>query len=202
MSMQQLPEGPAPEPALQSGRAATAAGGGRRWVSPVLAAAVGALVLGAVATGWIHIPGFGSSTPNAPAIQTVAPASTNSLIKPVAAAEIDRAIATLAMSEQDRSRVRSAVSSGKTRLGWVTVSDAQAEDGDWVAVSGAGFRQDIRIAKKPLLVAVPYAPGTPVTVTGLVDGQGGGITLSVHLGGGIVNLKPLQRGESLEVPAE
>jgi hypothetical protein len=202
MSMQQLPEGPAPEPALEPGRAAPAAAGGRRWVSPVLAAVVGAVALGAVATGWIQIPGFGSSTPNAPAIQTVAPASTNSLIKPVAASEIDRAIATLAMSEQERGRVRSAVNSGKTRLGWVTVSDAQAEDGDWVAVSGAGFRQDIRIGKKPLLVAVPYAPGTPVTVTGLVDGQGGGITLSVHLGGGIVNLKPLQRGESLEVPAE
>ena len=117
-------------------------------------------------------------------------------------AEIDRAIATLAMSDQDRSRVRTAVTSGKARLGWVTVSDAQREDGDWVAVIGAGFRQDVRLSNRPLLVAVPYAPGTPVTVTGLVDGQGGGITLSVHLGGGIVNLKPLQRGESLEVPAE
>jgi hypothetical protein len=202
MSMQQLPEGPPPEPALQPARGQPAAGGGRSWISPLLAAAVGALALGAVATGWVHIPGFGSGTPSAPVIETVAPASTHKLFQPVAAAEIERAIATLAMSDQDRSRVRTAVNGGKARLGWVTVSDAMNEDGDWVAVTGAGFRQDVRLSKRPLLVAVPYAPGTPVTITGLVDGQGGGITLSVHLGGGIVNLKPLQRGESLEVPAE
>jgi hypothetical protein len=200
MSMQ-LPEGPRPQPMLEPGPE-RAAGAGPRWIAPIAAAALGVLVLGAVATGWVKIPGFGSGTPSSPAIETVAPGGTHKLFQPVAAAEIDRAIATLAMSEQDRGRVRQAVSSGKARLGWVTVSDAQAEDGDWVAVSGAGFRQDIRIAKNPLLVAVPYAPGTPVTITGLVDGMGGGITLSVHLGGGIVNLKPLQRGESLEVPAE
>ena len=136
MSMQHLPEGPAPEPALSDPNG-TGRRRGRWTLSPRF---------------WRPPSGRSHSArwrpagcifrvsvrpPSAPAIETIAPASAH--FSAGRGGRIDRAITTLAMNDQDRSRVRTAVDSGKARLGWVTVSDALREDGDWVAVSGAGF---------------------------------------------------------------
>jgi hypothetical protein len=103
------------------------------------------------------------------------------------------------MVDAEKAKVQAAVNSGKMKIGLVTVSDSDAEDGDWVSVMSGGFRQDVRLFKQPLTVAVPYLPGQPVRVTGLVDGDGGGITVAVHVGANVVALKPLRVGESVEV---
>jgi hypothetical protein len=106
----------------------------------------------------------------------------------------------LAVSEADRANIRAAVTAGTMRLAWITVSDYDAEDGDWVTISAGGFKQDVRLFNKPTSVAVPYVPGMPARVTGLIDGQCcHGITVGVHLAGNVSTL-PLRQGQSIEVP--
>jgi hypothetical protein len=123
-----------------------------------------------------------------------------SLMKPVAEADINQAISHLLMSASEKERVREAVSSNHLRLAWITVSDSVAEDGDWIRLEAAGFRQDIRLLNKPYEIAVPYVPGSMATVTGLVDGVDGDITVAVYVGSATVSLKPLTQGEVLQIP--
>jgi len=123
------------------------------------------------------------------------------MIRPVVAKDTERAIAALMMTEPQKAEVRTALSDGRLRLGWITVSDVQAEDGDWVRLAAGPFLQDVRLLHKPYTIAVPYMPGMPVTVTGLVDGGGGDITVAVYLGSSQISLKPLKKGEVLQIPS-
>ena len=128
-----------------------------------------------------------------------APHSTNnpSLMTPVTAADTDQAITQLLMTDAQKQQVREEVSRDRVRLAWITVSDNLTEDGDWIRLEAAGFRQDIRLLNRPYRVAVPYLPGGMASVTGLVDGIDGDITVSVDSGGATVSLKPLKQGETL-----
>jgi hypothetical protein len=105
------------------------------------------------------------------------------------------------MNSAEKERVSEEVSSGRLRLAWITLSDTLDEDGDWVRLAAAGFRQDVRLLNRPYLIAVPYLPGSPITVTGLIDGNGGNITVAVYIGAARVSLKPLAQGETLFIPA-
>jgi hypothetical protein len=124
-----------------------------------------------------------------------------SLLQPVAIADTERAINHLLMTAADKERAREEVANGKLRLAWITLSDNFDEDGDWVRLEAAGFRQDMRLLHSPYQVAVPYLPGSPITVTGLIDGGGGNITVTVYAGAARVSLKPLAQGETLYIPA-
>lgn len=124
----------------------------------------------------------------------------HSLMTPVPMAETDQAIAHLLMSDAQKDQVREEVSRDRLRLAWITVSDNLTEDGDWIRLDAAGFHQDIRLLKRPYQIAVPYIPGSTATVTGLVDGIDGGITVSVYTGGTLVSLKRLKQGEVLQIP--
>lgn len=124
-----------------------------------------------------------------------------SLLQPVAAVDKDSAINHLLMTAADKERAREEVSNGKLRLAWITLSDNFDEDGDWVRLEAAGFRQDVRLLHNPYRIAVPYLPGSPITVMGLIDGAGGNITVTVYVGAARVSLKPLARGETLYIPA-
>jgi hypothetical protein len=128
------------------------------------------------------------------------PSEQNSLMTPVAAAEAEQAIARLLMTEAQKQQVREDVSRGRLRLAWIRVSDNLTEDGDWIRIEAAGFRQDIRLLNQPYQIAVPYLPGSTAAVTGLVDGIDGDITVSVSTGGGLISLKPLKQGETLQIP--
>jgi hypothetical protein len=166
-------------------------------VARITAAVGGLLLLGAAVGGGLAITSNLPWSGGGPGAS--GPASLSSPIAPVPPAEIGRAIALLTMADAEKAKVQVAVNSGKLKIGFVTVSDSDAEDGDWVSVSSGGFRQDVRLFKQPLVVAVPYLQGQPIRVTGLVDGDGGGITVAVHVGTNVVVLKPLQVGESVEV---
>lgn len=167
----------------------------------------GLIVVGLAAlalVGYYVLSDSGGSRNNAPqniATDTSGPSSSSSSILPVPPAETGRAIALLVMADADKQKAQEAVKAGRLKIGFVTLSDSDAEDGDWVSVTAGGFRQDLRLFKNPLLVAVPYLPGQPVRVTGLVDGDGGGITVAVHVGASILKLRPLRVGESVEVVA-
>jgi hypothetical protein len=144
----------------------------------------------------------GLLAPSPASQQAVSTSSTGSaLFQPVAANEVDHAIAALIMSDADKAKARQAVQQGRMKLAWINVSDSEVEDGDWVRISAGGLAQDVRLFKNPLRVAVPYVPGSPVTVTGLIDGDGASITVAVHFGGSIFGLKPLRAGETVLVPS-
>jgi len=124
-----------------------------------------------------------------------------SLIRPVNPAESEQAIAQLMMSAPDKEKVRTALAEGKMRLGWVTLSDFEDEDGDWVRFMAGGLRQDVRLLHNAYTIAVPYVPGTPVSVMGLIDGGGGDITVAVYVNSARISLRPLKKGETLQIPS-
>ena len=81
------------------------------------------------------------------------------MFQPVAASEIDQAVAALIMPEPQKAQVRQALNKHTLKIAWVNLSDSEAEDGDWVSVSSGGFNQSVRLFKDPLRVAVPVRPG-------------------------------------------
>ena len=201
---------PALQPSLpQSSRpraAPAAAGGGSgaagfKGTSALLwiGGAAGLLAAALVSVGFFDTP----SAPNSIAsVDETRPVNRGtSLMRPVSAAESEQAINKLMMSGPDKQRVRAALAEGKLRLAWVTLSDIQAEDGDWVRFMAGGFRQDVRLLHKAYTIAVPYLPGMPVTVMGLVDGGGGDITVAVYVNSARVSLRPLKKGETLQIPS-
>jgi hypothetical protein len=156
-----------------------------------------ALLAAAVASVGLFPPkGTGS---NGPGVPPPAITAGQSMFTPVGPAGVDNAINLLMLPEAEKAKVRAEVERGNMRLALVIVLDNDAEDGDWVSISGAGLRQDVRLFHKPYTVAVPYLPGMPVTITGLKDGGGGDITVTVMVGAAKLSLKPLKEREVIEV---
>jgi hypothetical protein len=188
-----------PEPQLEPARISSEFGFGKSTIG-----AIALLVVGAIAVGLLPLPELAPAPQPLPAPiateQTVEhPNRGPSLIRPVLASEVQKAIDATQLSDSEKARLRVEVDLGKTRVGWVTVSDSIDEDGDWVTVSSGGFSQDIRLFHRPTTIAVPYTSGVPATVTGKIDGVGG-ITVAVHVGGSIFPLAPMQVGTSVQVP--
>lgn len=119
-------------------------------------------------------------------------------LSPSDPAAIDGAIQGLHLGAVEKTRIRTAVEAGALDVGLLIVWDYMDQDGDVVAVSSAGFIQNITIVNAPTPIVIPYDGPSAVTVTGLHDG-GGGITVAVASGGGPMQLRPLLVGESVEV---
>jgi hypothetical protein len=68
------------------------------------------------------------------------------------------------------------------RLAWVTLWDTDAEDGDVVRLDSAGYSRTVTLAKKPVTFAVPVPEDGIIKVTGIRDGEGGGITVGLASG--------------------
>lgn len=203
-SYQQTMPQPVPEP-LRELQAVTASPSS----SFLPMAGVGLLFAGAMAAGLVSYPWHGGADrggnlpPTQAAVETAGGGdfSPSRLFQVIAANEIDKAIAGLIMADTDRTRVRQAVMQKQINLAAISVSDSDVEDGDWVRITAGGFSQDVRLFKKPIQVVVPYVPGAPILLSGLVDGDGRSITVAVHSSGGQYALKPLQKGESIQVPS-
>lgn len=193
--LQPLPQG--------SGTGGTAGGLGTLFTSRGGIGIAAACLLAVAAWSSGILPGFGPASPTITPenLTKRTPTTSFSMIARVPAPEYEKAIALLTVSDADKANVRVGLASGKMRIGLVTVSDFDAEDGDWVSVVAAGFRQDVPLFKKPTTVAVPYVPGTGVAVTGLVDGGGGDITVAIHVGASVLPLRAIKKGESVEIPA-
>jgi hypothetical protein len=215
--MEQHP-GPAPIPLLQpepqpepmlAPMPARDDGAGRLSPAALFGLGTGGLFLiGVLAAGAISFslsrpdpagPSLATADRGAPA-QT-APAASNPMFQPVAAGETEQAIDALIMPAPQKDAVRQALRRNALRIAWINLSDSEAEDGDWVMVTAGAFSQNVRLFKNPLRVAVPYVPGAPVAVTGLIDGDGHGITVAVHSGASTFNLKSLVKGETIQVPS-
>jgi hypothetical protein len=194
-----VPE-PQPLPEPQRGHAESGFGLGK-----ITFGAIALLALGGIATGILPFPGsqperVPPTTPVAIEAQQPKPQLMPSLIRPVAAGEVEQAIGAILGTDADKTRLRGEIVSGRTRIGWLTVMDSDAEDGDWVTVSSAGVSQQVQLFHAPTTLAVPYAPGVPVSVTGMVDGDGRGITVAVRVGTNSFVLAPMRPGTSVQVP--
>src|SRR5262245_33145514 len=131
--------------------------------------------LGGIAVGLLPMSGFwqtrGSALPPSAIEQNAQQAVGPSLFRPVLATELQQAIDGMPISDRDKTRLGAEVASGRTRVGWLTVSDSHAEDGDQVTIFSGGVSQTVRLFHKPTTVAIPYATGVPAIVTGIVDGD-------------------------------
>jgi hypothetical protein len=70
----------------------------------------------------------------------------------------------------------------RTRLAWITLWDTDAEDGDVVRIESNGLSRTITLSKQPLTIAVPVPADSVVKVSGVRDGEGGGITVGFASG--------------------
>jgi hypothetical protein len=68
------------------------------------------------------------------------------------------------------------------RLAWVTLWDTDTEDGDVVRLDSEGYSRTVTLAKKPVTFAVPVPRDGIIKVTGIRDGEGGGITVGLASG--------------------
>jgi hypothetical protein len=69
-----------------------------------------------------------------------------------------------------------------TRLAWITLWDTDAEDGDVVRLDSAGYSRTVTLTKKAVVFAVPVPQDGVIKVTGVRDGEGGGITVGLASG--------------------
>jgi hypothetical protein len=97
--------------------------------------------------------------------------------------------------------IRTARAEGR-RITILTLWDNMDEDGDIVDVRiGAQF-WTVRLRTEPTALTVIYVPGETITLTGRVDGGGGGVTAGIGLNTGPLPLPPLAVGQSVTLPLE
>ncbi|MGC1550067.1 MAG: hypothetical protein WA777_16210 [Rhodanobacter sp.] len=71
----------------------------------------------------------------------------------------------------------------RVRLVWITLWDTDMEDGDVVRIDSQGYSRTIRLTKKGDTFAIPVPADGVIKVTGVSDGDGGGITVGLASGG-------------------
>lgn len=68
------------------------------------------------------------------------------------------------------------------RLAWITLWDTDAEDGDAVRIDSHGYSRTVVLTKQPITFAIPVPITGNVNITGIRDGEGGGITVGLASG--------------------
>jgi hypothetical protein len=82
----------------------------------------------------------------------------------------------------------------------LSVYDSDVEDGDVAEIRSGGFSQIVTLTKAPITLAVPVGPDNQISIAGLVDGGGGGVTVGLILPSGPFPLPPLSVGQSFRLP--
>ena len=72
--------------------------------------------------------------------------------------------------------------SSPLRLAWITLWDTDVQDGDVVRIDAQGYSRTVTLTKHGETFAVPVPANGIVTVTGIKDGDGGGITVGLASG--------------------
>jgi hypothetical protein len=67
-------------------------------------------------------------------------------------------------------------------LVWVSLWDTDAEDGDVVRIDSQGYSRTVLLKKTPMTFAIPVPADGIIKVTGIKDGEGGGITVGLASG--------------------
>jgi len=85
------------------------------------------------------------------------------------------------------------------RLTWITLWDTDTEDGDVVRIDTQGYSRTVVLKKEPTTFAVPVSQDDAITVTGIRDGDGGGITVGVASGASKAVFPIMSEGEVLSL---
>lgn len=83
------------------------------------------------------------------------------------------------------------------RLAWITLWDTDVEDGDVVRITSEGYSRTITLTKRGNTFAVPVPASGVITVTGIKDGDGGGITVGLSSGPAKAIFPIMSTGQSL-----
>jgi hypothetical protein len=121
------------------------------------------------------------------------------VIAPDDAVAIKSAIAAIDLPEPSRAEIERSVLANQRQMAWIVFIDSMDPDGDVVAVRASGLTQLVTLTKAWTPVAIPISRGSPIEVTGVKDGMGGGITVALATRNGPVTLRILNPGEKLEV---
>jgi hypothetical protein len=83
------------------------------------------------------------------------------------------------------------------RLAWITLWDTDVEDGDVVRIDSQGYSRTVALTKRGVTFAVPVPTDGTITVTGVNDGDGGGITVGLASGAAKAVFPIMSPGQSL-----
>lgn len=167
-----------------------------------------ALALGLLAAiGFGALGGSGSTEQPVPAaevanIQSAWTAATAAGIElpRVTPAQRSSAISAMALPSADRDKLTADVEANKVQLVWVTVWDTYSEDGDVVELSSDGVKSVVVLKNAHTVVALPMPQSGVVTVRGVKDGGGGGITVGIMSGSAPVRIPPMAPNQILGIP--
>jgi hypothetical protein len=136
-------------------------------------------------------------------------------LQPVAATEIDKAIDAMALTTDARHALQAdlggrapqdepapapgAAKPERPRLAWIRLWDSDVEDGDVVRIESAGYSRTVTLTKRGDTFAVPVSPHGIVTITGIRDGDGGGITVGVASGTSTALMPIMSTGQTLRI---
>jgi hypothetical protein len=121
-----------------------------------------------------------------PAAQPTAVAEPNKVGVPSVAAAPNAAAAPSATAQPQR-----------LRLAWITLWDTDVEDGDAVRIDSAGYSRTVTLAKQPVTFAVPVPASGVIQITGVRDGEGGGITVGLASGSARAVFPVMSVGQTL-----
>jgi hypothetical protein len=68
------------------------------------------------------------------------------------------------------------------RLAWISLWDTDVEDGDTVRIDSYCYSRTVVLKKQPVTFAIPVPESGVINVTGVSDGDGGGITVGLASG--------------------
>jgi hypothetical protein len=85
----------------------------------------------------------------------------------------------------------------RMQLVWVRLWDTDAEDGDVVRIESGGYTRTVRLTKRGDTFAVPVSTDGVIRVTGIKDGDGGGITVGLASGSSQVIFPIMSEGQVL-----
>ncbi|UWF51106.1 hypothetical protein NYP20_09135 [Pseudomonas sp. N3-W] len=83
----------------------------------------------------------------------------------------------------DSSALLSPATEPSIRFAWVTLWDSDVEDGDAVRIQSGGYLRTVMLTKQGITFAIPVPADGKIALTGVQDGDGGGITVGLGSGG-------------------
>lgn len=88
------------------------------------------------------------------------------------------------------------------RLAWITLWDTDTQDGDVVRIDSQGYSRTITLSTQPVTIAIPVPAEGTLPITGIRDGEGGGITVGLASGQSRAVFPIMSVGQTLELRAK